>query len=159
MAWPAGELWGTMHIRRSPYLSAFLEHDLEAYGRTEKRCRMGVGGRVGGTASSRTTTVPNGKLRGGRRKQRRPDGRRERARSLAKRIGRNSRSAGSRTRRAYYVSRDFDVGPCPTHPRASASSLKGGGDARVIARGSGQVAIFAIRRNVQYQGLVATLAC
>ena len=75
-----------MHIRRSPYLSAFLEHDLEAYGRTEKRCRMGVGGGGGGTASSRTTTVPNGKLRGGRRKQRRPDGRHERARSLAKRI-------------------------------------------------------------------------
>ena len=88
MAWPAGELWGTTDIRRSPYLSALLEHDLEAYGRTEKRCRMGVGGGGGGTASSRTTTVPNGKLRGGRRKQRRPDGRHERARSLAKRIRR-----------------------------------------------------------------------
>ena len=46
----------------------------------------GGGKGVGGTASSRTTTVPNGKLRGGRRKQRRPDGRHERARSLAKRI-------------------------------------------------------------------------
>ena len=75
-----------MHIRRSPYRCAFHEHDLEAYGRTEKRCRMGVGGGGGGTASSRTTTVPNGKLRGGRRKRRRPDGRHERARSLAKRI-------------------------------------------------------------------------
>ena len=41
----------------------------------------GGGKGVGGTASSRTTTVPNGKLRGGRRKQRRPDGRHERARS------------------------------------------------------------------------------
>ena len=48
----------------------------------------GGGGGVGGTASSRTTTVPNGKLRGGRRKRRRPDGRHERARSLAKRIRR-----------------------------------------------------------------------
>ena len=48
----------------------------------------GGGGRVGGTASSRTTTVPNGKLRGGRRKRRRPYGRHERARSLAKRIRR-----------------------------------------------------------------------
>ena len=69
--------------------------------------------------------------------------------------GRNSRSAGSKARRAYYAFGDFDVGPCPTYPRASASSLKGSGDARVIARGSGQVAIFAIRRNVQHQGLVA----
>ena len=85
-AWPAVELWGTMDIRRSPDRCALLEHDLEAYGRTEKRCRMGVGGGGGGTASSRTTTVPNGKLRGGRRKRRRPDGRHERARSLAKRI-------------------------------------------------------------------------
>ena len=81
--------------------------------------------------------------RGGR--PRREGGRPRRSRSRDFRDpGRNSRSAGSRTRRAYYVSRDFDVGPCPTHPRASASSLKGGGDARVIARGSGQVAIFAI---------------
>ena len=47
-AWPAVELWGTMDIRRSPDRCALLEHDLEAYGRTEKRCRMGVGG--GGAA-------------------------------------------------------------------------------------------------------------
>ena len=75
-------------------------------------------------------------------------GRPQRSRSRVFRDpGRNLRSAGSRARRAYYVSRDFDVGPCPAHPRASASSLKGGGDARVTAHGSGQVAIFAIRRN------------
>ena len=36
----------------------------------------------------RTTTVSRGKLRGGRRKRRRPDGCHERARALAKRIRR-----------------------------------------------------------------------
>ena len=96
--------------------------------------------------------------RGGR--PRREGGRPRRSRSRDFRDpGRNSRSAGSRTRRAYYVSRDFDVGPCPTHPRASASSLKGGGDARVIARGSGQVANFAIRPECATPGPSSGLAC
>ena len=65
--------------------------------------------------------------RGGR--PRREGGRPRRSRSRDFRDpGRNSRSAGSRTRRAYYVSRDFDVGPCPTHTleRARAASKAAG---------------------------------
>ena len=88
MPWPAVELWGTMIIRRSPDRCPLLEHDLEGPGGTKRRSRMGVGGGGGGTASSRTTPVSRGKLRGGRRKRRRPDGCHERARALAKRIRR-----------------------------------------------------------------------
>ena len=88
MPWPAVELWGTMKSHRSPDGCAHLEHDLEGPGRTKRHARMGVGGGVGGTASARTSYPLSFGSRGGRRKRRRPDGRHERARSLAKRIRR-----------------------------------------------------------------------